>query len=184
MSESVAVSIAKLLHEIVHSGIEVDIQGEEEMVAWEATVPIPGRLKPYIRCAFDKNLIILLDGPKNTKVVEDVFADLVRLLVGNKKNASKVFGDLGMLRIEICCPHVDGGQGARIYFRETQQKSLFKPRVVQAFLESLNQIPVAKKDPPQPAAVATPAAAPQPQPATPSAPQQPAEPEESLGWGE
>lgn len=183
MSESVAVRVAKLLHEIVHSGIDVDIQGEEEMVAWEATVPIPGRLKPYIRCAFDKNLIILLDGPKNTKVVEDVFTDLVRLLVGNAKNASKIFGDLGMLRIEISCPHVDGGKGARIYFRETQKKSLFKPRVVEAYLESLHQqAPVGKVDPPQ-TVVAPQVVAPSPQPAPPPPPPQ-AEPEESLGWGD
>lgn len=139
MVDSVVSRLAKFVHELVHSRVDVDKHGDERKTAWGTDIQVPGRLKPYIRFAYDANLIIILDGPKNTKIVEDLFAELVELLVGNTTNTSQVFGDFGTTKIEIICQYVGNGKGGCIFFKETQKKGLFKPRVVEAFVEDLRK---------------------------------------------
>lgn len=142
--QQVALRIAKLIQKIAHSEtqVQVDKHGDTRKVFWHAQVEVPEYLQKFLRFQYDHSLQLVLEGPEDSRVLEQLFDTLIELFVRRPHNLEHVFGSHGHLAIEIVYQGYDGGKGGRIYFRQLRKKQFLQPRVLEAYLECLSDMPV------------------------------------------
>lgn len=153
--QQVALRIAKLIQRIAHAEtqVQVDKYGSQRKVFWHAQVDVPEYLQKFLRFQYDHSLQLVLDGPEDSRVLEQLFDTLIELFVRRPHNLEHVFGSNGHLAIEIVYQGYDGGKGGRIYFRQLRKKQFLQPRLLEAYLEHLSEAavppPVAEEEDPR-----------------------------------
>jgi hypothetical protein len=142
--QQVALRIAKLIQKIAHSEtqVQVDKHGDTRKVFWHAQLEVPEYLQKFLRFQYDHSLQLVLDGPEDSRVLEQLFNTFIELFVKRPHNLEHVFGSYGHLAIEIVYQGYAGGKGGRIYFRQLRKKQFLQPRLIAAYLEYLSDAPV------------------------------------------